>query len=206
MNILLLDGLPEEYEGIPISADFRNMIHVDLIFHDFTLNKTEKTIAALHQLYPVVPNDIHKAVDGLVWFYTRGKSTSNVKDGASKKAHKYKKAFDFEQDSNLIYAAFYAVYGINLSSVNFLHWWEFMALLEGLPETTLFQRIIYWRTVDVNGLPKHEKKHVLKMRKIFSLKEQEKPAPSIEELNHQTKERVARRFAEAEAALKNKCN
>ena len=47
MSILLLDGLPEEYEGIPISADYRNMIQVDLILHDPTINEVEKTIAAL---------------------------------------------------------------------------------------------------------------------------------------------------------------
>lgn len=204
MSILLLDGLPEEYEGIPISADFRNMIQVDLILHDPAINETEKTIAALYQLYPDLPGDIHKAVDGLVWFYTRGDAVGDGKDSGTKKATK--KAFDFEQDANLIYAAFYATYGISLTTVDFLHWWEFMALLEGLPETTLLQRVIYWRTVDVNGLPKHEKKHVLKMRKTFALKGQEKPALDIEELNQQTKDRVARRFAEAEAAMKNKCN
>lgn len=203
MSILLLDGLPEEYEGIPISADFRNMIQVDLILHDPAINETEKTIAALYQLYPDLPGDIHKAVEGLVWFYTRGDAVGDGKDSNTKKA---KKAFDFEQDANLIYAAFYATYGISLTTVDFLHWWEFMALLEGLPETTLLQRVIYWRTVDVNGLPKHEKKHVLKMRKTFALKGQEKPALDIEELNQQTKDRVARRFAEAEAAMKNKCN
>lgn len=204
MSILLLDGLPEEYEGIPISADFRNMIQVDLILHDPAINETEKTIAALYQLYPDLPGDIHKAVEGLVWFYTRGDAVGDGKDSGTKKATK--KAFDFEQDANLIYAAFYATYGISLTTVDFLHWWEFMALLEGLPETTLLQRVIYWRTVDVNGLPKHEKKHVLKMRKTFALKGQEKPALDVEELNQQTKDRVARRFAEAEAAMKNKCN
>lgn len=204
MSILLLDGLPEEYEGIPISADYRNMIQVDLILHDPAINETEKVVAALYQLYPDLPGDIHKAVEGLVWFYTRGNAVGDGKDSGTKKAAK--KAFDFEQDANLIYAAFYAIYGISLTTVNFLHWWEFMALLEGLPETTLLQRVMYWRTVDVNGLPKHEKKHVLKMRKLFALKEQEKPALDIEELNQQTKDRVARRFAEAEAAMKNKCN
>lgn len=204
MSILLLDGLPEEYEGIPISADFRNMIQVDLILHDPAISETEKTIAALYQLYPEIPSDIYKAVDGLVWFYARGSATGDGKDKGAKKAPK--KAFDFEQDANLIYAAFYATYGISLTTVDFLHWWEFMALFEGLLETTLMQRVIYWRTVDVAGLPKHEKNHVLKMRKVFALKELEKPTLNIEELNQQTKDRVARRFAEAEAAMKNKCN
>lgn len=199
MNILLLDGLPEDYEGIPISADFRNMIQVDLILNDPDINDVEKTAAALYQLYPDIPRDIHKAVEGLAWFYTRGNAIGKGKDKGAKKSPR--KAFDFEQDANLIYAAFYATYNISLTTVDFLHWWEFMALFEGLPETTLMQRVIYWRTVDVAGLPKHEKKHVLKMRKTFALKEVEKPAMSIEELNQKTKDRVARRFAEAQVAL-----
>lgn len=199
MSLLLFDGLPEEYEGIPISADFRNMIQVDLILHDPDTNEVEKTAAALYQLYPEIPQDTRTAVEGLIWFYTRGGGSGDGTDKGKKKAPK--KAFDFEQDANLIYAAFYATYGISLSTVDFLHWWEFMALFEGLPETTLMQRVIYWRTADVAGLPKHEKSHVLKMRKAFALKEPEKPALNIEELNQQTKDRVARRFAEAQAAL-----
>jgi len=202
MNILLLDGLPEDYEGIPLSADFRNMIQVDLILHDPDTSDVEKTAAALYQLYPEIPSDIHKAVEGLVWFYTRGSAPSEGKDKGAKKSPR--KAFDFEQDANLIYAAFYATYRISLTTVDFLHWWEFMALFEGLPETTLMQRVLYWRTADVAGLPKHEKKHVLKMRKIFALKEPEKQPMTVEELTQQTKDRVARRFAEAQAALNQK--
>ena len=205
MNILLMGGLPEEYEGIPISADFRNMIQVDLILHDPDTNDVEKTAAALYQLYPEIPPDIHTAMEGLAWFYTRGNAPGKGKDTPANKTAK--KAFSFEQDANLIYAAFYATYGMSLTTVDFLHWWEFMALFEGLPETTLMQRVIYWRTADVAGLPKHEKNHVLKMRKLFALKETEKPAMNIEELNQQTKDRVARRFAEAQAAAQeNKCN
>jgi len=199
MSILLLDGLPEEYDGIPISADFRNMIQVDLILHDPDISEVEKTIAALYQLYPETPRDIRKAVEGLVWFYSRGASTGDGKDKSAQRATP--KAFDFEQDANLIYAAFYATYGINLSTVEYLHWWEFLALFEGLPETTLMQRVIYWRTVDVAGMPKHEKNHILKMRKLFALKQATKPVMDIETLNQQTKDRVARRFAEAQAAL-----
>ena len=198
MSLLLFDGLPEEDEGIPISADFRNMIQVDLILHDPDTNEVEKTAAALYQLYPEIPQDTRTAVEGLIWFYTRGGGSGDGTDKGKKKAPK--KAFDFEQDANLIYAAFYATYGISLSTVDFLHWWEFMALFEGLPETTLMQRVMYWRTVDLNGLPKQEKSHVLKMRKTFALKDQEKPPVNIEELNQKTKDRVARRFAEAAAA------
>jgi hypothetical protein len=196
MSILLLDGLPEEYEGVRISADFRNMIQVDMILHDAGLSKTEKTFAALGQLYPDIPEDINHAARGLAWFYLRGDAGAGRTD--AKKARR--KAFDFEQDAPLIYAAFHATYGINLATVEFLHWWEFMALFEGLPETTLIQRVIYWRTADLNDLPKQEKAHVRKMRGQFALKEPERAAMGVEELEQQTKDAARRRFAEARAA------
>lgn len=202
MNILLMDGLPEDYEGIPISADFRNMIQVDLILHEPDSTPVEKTIAALRQLYPEVPKDLQCASEGLTWFFTRGKAGGSGKPPANAKAAK--KAFSFEQDANLIYAAFYAVYGISLTTVDFLHWWEFMALFEGLPEDTLIQRVMYWRTVDLGSLPKHERKHVTKMRQLFALKEPGKQPVTVEELEQQTKDRVARRFAEAQAAMDKK--
>jgi hypothetical protein len=198
VNILLLDGLPEDYEGISLSADFRNMIQVDLILQDSTANEIEKTIAALNQLYPVIPQDIHKAFEGLAWFYSRGKSEETGKAHDKRKAQK--RSFSFEQDADMIYAAFYATYGISLTTIDFLHWWEFMALFESLPETTLIQRVMYWRTADLTGMSKPERKHIMKMRGIFALKEGEKQALTVDELTQQTKDRVARRFEEAKAA------
>lgn len=198
MNILLLGGLPEDYDGIPISADFRNMIQVALLLNDPEISQEEKAVAALYQLYPEMPKDREKAAQGLVWFYTRGNIPQESEStGAGEAA---KRAFDFEQDANLIYAAFYATYGICLSTVEFLHWWEFMALFEGLPDTTLIKRVMYWRTADTSGMSKQERKHIQHMRRLFALKESGAPPVSIDELNQRTKDRISRRFAEAQTA------
>ena len=198
MNILLLNGLPEDYEGIPISPDYRNMIQVDLILRDPDLSDADKVAAALDQLYPEIPEDIAKAVNGLDWFFTRGQIGGEGKeDGRAPQ-----RAFDFSQDANLIYSAFYATYNISLTTIDFLHWWEFMALFEGLPESTLIKRVIYWRTADLTGLPKEERRRVQKMRRLFALKQTDAPPLSVEEVNRQTMERVAKRFEAAEKALK----
>jgi len=199
MNILLMNGLPEEYEGIPISADFRNMIQVDLILHDDDLNEIEKTAAALNQLYEEPPKDTHKAAKGLEWFFSRGETETVGKSKGIEKAAK--KGYDFEQDANLIYSAFYSTYNISLTTVDFLHWWEFLALFEGLPEETMIKRVIYWRTADLSELPKSEKKHVLKMRKLFALKSTDKEPLSVEEINQQTLDRAEQRYKQAQEAL-----
>lgn len=49
---------------------------------------------------------------------------------------------DFEQDCELIYAAFWQTYGINLNKCRNMHWCEFFALLKGLPEGTRFADVV----------------------------------------------------------------
>ena len=195
MNLLLLNGLPEEYKGYPISADYRNMIQVNMILREPDISDAEKTVAALEQLYPETPPDIQLALDGLTWFYSRGEL-----EGASAGQEGGKpapRAFDFDQDANLIYAAFYAAYGISLTTVEFLHWWEFMALLEGLPENTLLKRIMYYRTVDINELSKAERKHVKRMKQLFALKGPVKERLSMEDLEAKTKADLIKRYEQA---------
>ena len=102
-------------------------------------------------------------MEGLAWFLSPG----GLRHGQRNQQRPGRRnptapAFDYEQDANLIYAAFYATYGISLTTVEFLHWWEFLALFEGLPEDTLIKRVMYWRTVNLSQLPKEERKQVQK--------------------------------------------
>ncbi len=62
------------------------------------------------------------------------------------------RAYDFDKDAALIYSAFRTTYNIDLATVDFLHWWEFRALLFSLPDTTPMGRIIYYRTVDISEI------------------------------------------------------
>jgi len=203
MNILLLDGLPYDYKETPLSADFRNMINADLILHDPEIPDEEKTFLVLNQLFENIPNDIQQAIDGFSWFFSRGQHED--KEGVGKSKSASQKGFDFEQDANTIYAAFYATYNISLTTIDFLHWWEFMALFEGLPETTHMKQIIYWRTADLAGMPKREKKHILKMRKLVALKNPDKKVLSVEEINQQTKDRVMERFEQVRRQQEGEC-
>ena len=197
INLLLQNGLPEEFEGIPISADFRNMIQVDLILREEGVPDAEKTMAALSQLYPEIPADLEQAVRGLAWFFSRGGQETGENGKGPEGGPTPPRAFDYDQDANLIYAAFYATYGISLTTVEFLHWWEFLALFEGLPEDTLIKRVMYWRTANLSELPKEERKHVRKMRKLFALKEAPQEVLTAEEMEEKAKEDLARRYEQA---------
>lgn len=195
MNRLLPFFQPSEYEGIPINTDFRNMVQVDLILKDSDIQENEKMVKALMLLYPDIPKDVEKACAGFIWFYSRGQAAEHGEGNPPKDK---KQSFCFKQDADLIIAAFMAVYGIDLTAISNLHWWLFMALFEGLPSDTLIQKVRYCRTVETAKLTKAEKKYVKEMCRLYPLQQQEKQPLTLEELNQQTKERVARRFAQAE--------
>lgn len=60
---------------------------------------------------------------------------------AAKSGEHHQKLTDFVQDADLIRAAFYQSYGINLWRDN-LHWMEFTSLLAGLPEGSRYSEIL----------------------------------------------------------------
>ena len=199
MSILQFTGLPEEYEGYELSTDFRNMINVEMLMHDEALNTFRRNLRMLQQLYPVIPEDADKAIAGLLWFFSRGENEGD--GGGAQSSKKPKRSYDFEQDADHIYASFCAAYGIRLTEIEYMHWWEFLALFHGLPEDTPMRRIMYYRTVDVSKVSKSEKKHVLEMKKLFALKSRkakELEHMTIEELNRKTMEyydeRIKRRL------------
>lgn len=68
---------------------------------------------------------------------------------------------DYEQDAELIFAAFLEQYGIDLIEEN-LHWWKFKALLSGLHGTKL-NEVMGYRCYDEND--KTDWKQAMKLNK-----------------------------------------
>ena len=84
------------------------------------------------------------------------------------------KTFDFVQDAELIYAAFYQAYGIDLiEQQGKLHWWKFLALLNGLPSDTRFSEIVSIRTRPIpapNKYNEQERQNLMKLKREYALK------------------------------------
>ena len=174
MNILI-DLLPSkivvdgtEYE---INTDFRISVLFSLLMEDDSLNEEEKVLQALSLYYPVIPNNIGKAIEQIKWFYSCGKSDKPI--GNKKRKTNSKKVFDFEADANYIYSAFMSQYRIDLQDIGQLHWWKFKALLEGLKEDNKLSKIIEYRSVDLSKIKdKEQRKFYKDMQKQYSLKKE----------------------------------
>lgn len=187
---ILLDALPDNYEGYLIRTDFRVAIQIALIFVDDDLTDIEKAATALRLLYGNGrPSDIKLAFEGLRWFMRGGDlpETLGEYDEDSEIDDEDGDLFSFEYDASRIFSAFRKAYGVNLNTAS-LHWFEFRALLADVGECA-FTTVIGYRTKDTADLPpkqraKYEKmKSKYKLPRHFTDEEQEKIADFFTALN-----------------------
>ena len=117
----------EEYA---IYWDHRSCLRIMAALESGDLTRWEQYLYLVQALYEDVPSDFNAALMQALWFLHGGRELEE----ASAKADT-RRTFSYEQDAELIYAAFSTRHGIDLA-VTDLHWWRFRALFSDLRETT----------------------------------------------------------------------
>ena len=86
----------------------------------------------------------------------------------------HKQVIDFEKDTDYIFASFQQAYNINLyKEQGKLHWYEFKALLNGLPSDTMMQRIIQIRLWEPSKGDSEETKQAMReLQRTYALDEE----------------------------------
>ena len=88
-----------------------------------------------------------------------------------------KKTIDFQQDSKYIFAAFLQAYNINLyDRKKPIHWFEFLWLLESLPDNTHLSQIMSIRAKRIPKTTKYNREEIgnlIKLKNHYKLKETE---------------------------------
>lgn len=164
---IILDGFPDEYEGYLIRTDFRIGMQISEALNDVNLAEPEKMITALRLLYGNgIPTDPNVAESGLCWFMRGGNNDRGEEQTEDGKPP----TFDFEQDNRLIYSAFRARYGIDLTRER-LHWFAFLAMLGDLGGCSLSD-IIGIRGADLSKMSDEQRRHYAKLQARFRIKPQ----------------------------------
>lgn len=160
---VMLDGFPDEYEGYLIRTDFRIGMQISEALNDVDLAEPEKMATALRLLYGSgIPPDIKLAEAGLHWFMSGGDpDEERVPDGKPP-------TFDFEQDNRLVYSAFRARYGIDLTHER-LHWFAFLAMLGDLGGCSLSD-IIGIRGTDLSKLSDGQRQQYAAMQERYRIR------------------------------------
>ena len=165
MNIML-DGMPTEYEGYLIRTDFRIGMQISEALNDVNLADPEKLMTAMDLLYGRgVPADFKVAEAGLRWFMRGGEEDEEEHSSESGIP-----TFDFEQDNRLVYSAFRARYGIDLTRER-LHWFAFLAMLGDLGDCSL-TNIMGIRSTDLSKLSGDQQRSYAALQQKYRIKPQ----------------------------------
>ena len=183
---LLYEELPAVYEyggkQYEIRTDFRDWIRFELLFTDRDVPMRDKKRALLQIIFPIVPPD-PDLWEFILWFYQCGKEAHASKsDSKSVKAKKQAAVYSFEHDDGYIYAAFMDVYGLDLTELEYLHWWKFKSLFRGLHDCK-FTDIMGYRAEEITKkTPDYRKDFLQDMKKLYALPRSLSEQQKIDEL------------------------
>lgn len=198
---------PNPFECLPDTVEVGGTrVRIDPDFRVGVAIETEMMTDApdvdglLRAFYPDgVPENVEAAADQMIWFYahTDEAGQSDAEQTRSSIARWY----DFTQDSDALMASFQQAYGIDLERES-LHWWKFRRLMFGLPQETPFMQRVHYRVVDIDKLPKEQRRHYRKMRRLYALHQPEHRKMTAAERDATMKARAKQRFEEACHAAK----
>ncbi len=167
MNILT-DKLPQ---GIfinsvyyPVFTDFKRWLKIDMLLSDRKMSEKERLSRILALCYRELPENIDDAIAGVYEFYTcfKTQKTENRRKAGAK-------VFSFAEDAELIYAAFFTQYGIDLTKSG-LHWFQFNALFKGLTDEHKLSKVISLRSLNLADIKDASKrKHLYELKKHYAL-------------------------------------
>lgn len=154
-----------------IETDFREWIRFLELAEDEEVPWQIKVQLIQQWFSNEVPKDIEQAIYALGDFCSGYSDSDDQAEGRGRT----KQVYSFEQDADCIYTAFREVYGINLQTVPYMHWWEFQTLLLGLPEKTEIKQRMIYRSIDFRDVKdKNERKRIQKIQKSIALKKKKR--------------------------------
>ena len=173
--------------GIPynVYTDFRTWMKVGVLLDGFSVAKDRESLFyeicdLVVKEYPKKDIDANDFLESIVAFYSGYPKAEN--DTVKRRREQNKKSpkppsFDFVYDASYIYCSFASFYHIRLWEIEYMHWWEFLVLFEGLmmSEATSVNYVVGARQAKIrSNMPKEEKKRIEKMQKEFALPKSEK--------------------------------
>lgn len=165
-----------------IRTDFQTWIDVESILNDYHIPSEYKLFVMFRNLDLFYGNEniFNESMDatlkGILSFWRLNKAESTVGNKNSSDI-----AYDYEQDYDLICAAFMQQYGINLRNSR-MHWFEYKSLFDGLTKETQFVKIVGYRTVDLNKIPKEQRKEYIELKNFYAIKKNRQPKRSQREI------------------------
>ncbi len=159
---LLLDRLPDNYAGYLIRTDYRIGIQISLCLQDDGLTQEERVTQAVWLLFGSGAPPLETALEGLSWYLSCGQPRRDDVPAAGTPQRVW-----FDYDHARIVSSFYKSFGMKVHRET-LHWFEFMALLDGLDEDSALSNAIQLRGTDTAKLKGRHKSDVERAKRLLT--------------------------------------
>lgn len=170
---ILFEELPDAVEVsgkfYKIATDFRDWIAFFDMMADENFDQKQKMLTALAWFSDEIPENIVGAYNALIDFAACSGIRKNSGNQHKNESVPEIPTLSWLYDSVYVLGAFRQVYGINLTRVDFMHWWEFSALFEALPDDTPIKKRIAYRQIKIPDIKdKERRKQILKIKKAVA--------------------------------------
>lgn len=153
---ILLDALPDEYQGYLIRTDYRIGIQIALCLQDEALSENDRVFISACLLFGQGLPPLETAVEGLSWFMRCG--ADKQEDIETSKQHLW---FDF--DAGRIYSSVRKTFGIELYREK-MHWFRFVELLGCLDEDSSLSHAIQIRGTDTSQMKAKQRAQFIRLK------------------------------------------
>ena len=101
-------------------------------------------------------------------------NSDSEEEGEGQEETEKKNLFSYEIDYPYILSGFLRDYGIDLETVEYLHWWKFRMLFDGLSDDTEIKQRIMYRGINLSDIKdRDERKRILKIQRSIQLPAEE---------------------------------
>lgn len=159
-------------EYVPIITDFREYIRLLDMLKCKDLNDVQKIMILKEYFLTDISIDATalRALTNFVTMEMEEKESEQDPDGEEPEETSQKNLFSYEIDYPYILSGFLRDYGIDLETVNYLHWWKFRMLFDGLSEDTEIKQRIMYRGINLSDIKdKDERKRISRIQKRIQL-------------------------------------
>lgn len=172
----MVDGAPT-----PIQTDFRHCIQVLRLMDNPAIDDRRRVDAVLLHCYGTnVPENKEGALKAALGFIERRENQTVAKK--QNPSRKSERTLDWDIDQYHIIADFQREYHIDLTDPEtHMHWWRFMALFDGLSDTSKIMTAIGYRSLRIPAkVSAEERNRLVKNKKHYAL-----PPRSAEEVRQE---------------------
>ncbi|MDO5558130.1 MAG: bacteriophage Gp15 family protein [Oscillospiraceae bacterium] len=152
-----------------ILTDFRDWISFSEMISDTSVSKEDKLLFMLSWFPGEKPPVTAEMIKQLVSFFAVKEDISAdvTENYSGRQKHP---SFSFKYDAAYVLSDFLRYYQINLSHIEYLHWWEFQSLFKGLPDESQTKKRISYRTTNLEEISdKKERKRIRKIKLALRL-------------------------------------